>query len=195
MPTSETPKPRTGRLPLLLLPGLASVCLAVVAVHAGEPARHPQRARRGEPRRQRHDAQQHRYARSVLPLLAGHRPRGRSQVQGRQRHLPQAVDLRAVVDDELRRSRPAVQFALLPELPSEGWARPSAGGEFPCRYGRIDVPAPFHSPAERRAKAPARRASRQLDQRADLRRAVAEYRRAGPRQRRPYAHRLHRSSR
>ena len=28
MPTSETPKPRTGRLPLLLLPGLVSVCLA-----------------------------------------------------------------------------------------------------------------------------------------------------------------------
>ncbi len=37
MPTSDKPNPRAGRLPLLLLPGLASVCLAVVAVHAGEP--------------------------------------------------------------------------------------------------------------------------------------------------------------
>ena len=41
MLTSDKPKPRTGHLPLLLLPGLASVCLAMAAVHAGEPATIP----------------------------------------------------------------------------------------------------------------------------------------------------------
>jgi CxxC motif-containing protein (DUF1111 family) len=41
MPTSDKPKPRTGRLPLLLLPGLMSVCLAMAAVQAGEPAAIP----------------------------------------------------------------------------------------------------------------------------------------------------------
>ena len=41
MPNSEASKHRTARLPLLLLPGLASVCLAVVVVHAGEPAAIP----------------------------------------------------------------------------------------------------------------------------------------------------------
>ncbi|MBC7831430.1 MAG: c-type cytochrome [Hyphomicrobium sp.] len=41
MPTSDKSKPWTGRLPLLLLPGLVSVCLAVAAVHAGEPAAIP----------------------------------------------------------------------------------------------------------------------------------------------------------
>jgi CxxC motif-containing protein (DUF1111 family) len=38
MPTSDKPKPWTGRLPLLLFPGLVSVCLAMAAVQAGEPA-------------------------------------------------------------------------------------------------------------------------------------------------------------
>jgi CxxC motif-containing protein (DUF1111 family) len=41
MPTNYKPKPRTGRLPLLLFPGLMSACIAMAALHAGEQAAIP----------------------------------------------------------------------------------------------------------------------------------------------------------
>ena len=69
----------------------------------------------------------------LFALLGQHHLRGRRHVQARQRHLPQGLGFGAVVDAGFRRARPVLQRARLPELPSEGRARPSAGRRRPTR--------------------------------------------------------------
>ncbi len=73
----------------------------------------------------------------VLAFLGQHHLRGRRHLQARQRHVPQAVGVVAVLDAGVRWPRAVVQRPRLPELPSQGRARPSAGG--PHRRD-LDVP-------------------------------------------------------
>ena len=95
------------------------------------------RAVRADARRRRHVAQAGQPGR-LLAFLGQHHLRGRGHVQARQRHFPQGLGVGAVVDAGVRRARSDLQRARLPELPSEGRARPSAGS-----LGRrdLDVPA------------------------------------------------------
>ena len=69
----------------------------------------------------------------LLAFLGQHHLRGRGHLQARQRAVPQGLGVVALLDAGVRRARAALQCARLPELPSEGRARPSAGGQSPTR--------------------------------------------------------------
>ncbi len=144
--------------------------------HAGacRPPHHPHRsdAERPRPRRGHHQAD-HRLlqARAVradagrrrhveeapqpgrlLAVLGQHHLRGRRHVQARQRAVPQALGVVAILDPGIRRARAAVQCARLPELPSEGRPRPSAGGQSPTRPRcSCGLPAPPRRTRRRQA--------------------------------------------
>ena len=95
------------------------------------------RAVRADAGRRRH-VEEARQPGRLLAILRQHHLRGRRHVQARQRAVPQALGVVAVLDAGLGRARAAVQRARLPELPSEGRPRPSAGRQ--CRR-HLDVPA------------------------------------------------------
>ncbi len=195
MPTSATPKPRTGRLPLLLLPGLAAVCLAVVAVHAGEPAAIPNEPGEESP---------------------GGSATTRNSIDTREAfsHFSQGIGLEGEAKFKVGN---AIFRKLWISAPSSTTSSDGLGPLYNSRScqschlkdGRGHPPA-ANFPADtaesmflRLSIPPQNDEQKRLlaehrvntHQRADLRRAVAEHRRAGPRQRRPHAHRLHRSSR
>ena len=118
----------------------------------------------------------------------------REPTSSRQRHLPQAVGVGAVLHPGLRRARPAVQCALLPELPSEGRPRPSAGGRRTTARSRCSCGCR----SRRRATPSATlldEPSRRTYPRADLRRPAAGPRASPASARRPHARSTTRRSR
>ncbi len=74
----------------------------------------------------------------LLAILGQHHFRGRGHLQARQCHFPQELGVGAVLDAGIGWARSAVQRAGLPELPSEGRPRPSAGRR---QRHHLDVPA------------------------------------------------------
>ena len=117
----------------------------------------------------------------LLAILRQHHLRGRGHVQARQRPLPQGLGVVAVVDAGLRRARADLQRARLPELPSEGRARPSAGRPGRCD---LDVPAAGAGRRDRGREGGGRRPSGAELSRPGLWRAIAGPRRAGAARRR-----------
>ena len=86
---------------------------------------------------------------------------------------------------------PLLQRARLPELPPEGWTRPSAARLGDRGSLGIDVPAPVDSAARpRRSGAELSPGAAQRHPRADLRHAAAGTRHPGPPRRRPDGRRL-----
>ena len=99
----------------------------------------------------RGDVEEARQPGRLLAVLGQPHLRAGRHVQARQRAVPQALGVVAVLDAGLRRARAAVQRARLPELPPEGRARPSAGRQ--CRRD-VDVPAAGPRGQRRRTNAP-----------------------------------------
>ena len=65
----------------------------------------------------------------LLAILRQHHLRAGRHVQARQRAVPESLGVVSILHAGVRRARPPVQCPRLSELPSEGWARPSAGGQ------------------------------------------------------------------
>ena len=131
------------------------------------------RGGRGQAGRRRDLARQRRQRRRLLRLLRQSRRQARARLQDRQRHLPQELGLRAVLDRCLRRARPAVQLARLPELSPQGRPRTSASHRRRARRQPLDAGAPLGPADDRRGEGEAREPPRELDSRADLWRAAA----------------------
>ena len=126
---------RAGRRPALppTRDDISAADLArVVADHQADHRFLESRAVRADAGRRRHLAQARQPGR-LLAILRQHHLRGRGHVQARQCPFPQALGVVAVLDAGLRWARAAVQCPRLPELPSEGRARPSAGRRRPTR--------------------------------------------------------------
>ena len=127
----------------------------------------------------------------ILAILGQHHLRGRRYLQARQRHLPQGLGVGAVLDAGVGRAGADLQRARLPELPSEGRARPSAGG-----LGRRDLDVPAAGPAgrDRRGEGGGRRPQGAQLPRPGLWRAVAGSGRAGAARRRQDGDQLRRTA-
>ena len=127
----------------------------------------------------------------LLAILGQHHLRGRGHVQARQRHFPQGLGFGAVVDAGVRRARADLQRPRLPELPSEGRARPPAGG-----LGRrdLDVPAPGPAGRDGRGEGGRRRPPGAELSRPGLWRAIAGPCRAGAARRRQDGDQLRRAA-
>ena len=136
---------------------------------------------RGQARRRCHVARLDLDRQRLLPLLRQHGFQARARFQDRQRHLPQELDLGAVLDRCLRRAGPAVQRPRLPELPSEGWPRPSAV-LIRCRrpFG-LDAGQALGSRRDRRGEGEDRSPSRERASRSDLWRPAPGSRHSGHR--------------
>ena len=116
-------------------------------------------AGRGQAWRRRHLARLDQHRQCLLALLRQYGFQARAQLQDRQRDLPQELGVGSVLDRRLRRARASVQFARLPELPSEGRAGSSAAlGRRAGRF-RLDAGQAFGSAAtdEEKAKLEAHR--------------------------------------
>ena len=149
------------------------------------------RAVRADAGRRRHVAQAGQPG-CLFALLGQHHLRGRGHVQARQRHFPQGLGFGAVVDAGFRRAGSDLQRARLPELPSEGRARPSAGS-----LGRrdLDVPAAGAGCRDGRGEGGGRRPQGAELPRSGLWRTAAGPRRAGIGRRRQDGDQLHGTAR
>ena len=123
----------------------------------------------------RGDLHKARQSRRFLANLRQSELCGRRPVQARQRPLPQILGLLALLDPCLGRARPPLQCPRLPELPSEGWARPPAGtgGD-----GGLHVPAPLGPAKDGGGARKARLEGVYPHPRADLWRPASEFRRS-----------------
>ena len=100
----------------------------------------------GDPVRRLGDLSRRREPQRLLAALGQSELRAARRLLRRQRPVPAQLGDRAVIDPGRRRSGAAVQRARLPGLPSQGRARPPAGGA--GQFRGLDVPAPV-DPARR----------------------------------------------
>ena len=152
---------RSSALPLLLVPGVMAVCIAAIAVRAGEPAMVPNEPGEENPggNATTQDSIDTREAFSHFSHGIGFEGEAKFKVGNAIfRKLWISAPSSTTSSDglgPLYNSRSCQSCHL-----KDGRGHPP-GGELPRRHCGIDVPAAVHPAAERRAEAPARRASRQ----------------------------------